>query len=388
MRDTLRLGRLGGVPVGLNWSLAVVAALLAFVLAQNRLPFDAPGYPSTAYAVAGVLTAIGLLVTVLAHELGHAVVARRFRMRVDGITLSWIGGITRIEGDSAGPGVEAAIAGVGPLVSLATGGLLWALRYGCDQAGVGRLAVAALGWLAVINVVLAVFNLLPASPLDGGRILHAAAWRITGDRWRAGRVASMAGIGFGSLVIALGAYQAATGTGTGGAFDAFITGLLGWWLIAAARGEGQVATLHRVLDGCRCSDIMRPVRSGPGWMTTDHFLAAHDHGPITPVWLLESWEDTGYTGVVSTEALRAVPPHLRPTLRAVDVAVPVSEAAGAHPDDAVLATLAASSGARVVLVVDGGHTVGAIVPADVDAMLHSGQRLTQGSATPSGAGAG
>ncbi|MDQ6837738.1 MAG: site-2 protease family protein [Actinomycetota bacterium] len=388
MRDTVRLGRLGGVVVGLNWSLVVVAGLLAFVLAQNRLPYDAPGYGSEAYAVTGALTAVGLLVTVLAHELGHAVVARKVDLRVDGITLSWIGGITRIEGEPSGPLVEACLAGIGPLVSLVIGGALWVLSIGLSAAGGGRLVVAAVGWLAVINVVLAVFNLLPAAPLDGGRLLHAAAWRITGDRWRAGRLASATGIGLGTFVLVAGAWQASMAHSVGDTFNAVVTGVLGWWLIAAARSERQVAAVHRALDGCRCADVMRPARGGPGWVTIEAFLAGQldDQRSPGPVWLLEGWGDAGYVGVVTTEALISVAPPQRHVLRPIDIAVPVAEATAARPADDVLEALTASTGARVILIVDGGRTVGAIVPADVDTLVHGGHRLLPPMASPSGAG--
>ncbi len=390
MKDTVRLGRLGGVTVGLNWSLVVIAALLAYVLAQNRLPADAPGYASFEYAATAVVTALGLLVTVLAHELGHALVARRANLGVDGITLSWIGGITRIEGEASTPGVEAAIAGVGPLVSLVCGGALWALRLGLSSAGAGRLAVAALGWLAVINVVLALFNLLPASPLDGGRILHATAWKLTGDRWRAGRLASATGIGLGTLVIAAAAFEATSGSGNASTFNALITAMLGWWLITAARSERQVAAVHHALQGCRCADVMRPVLAGPGWVTVATFLAGHpsDGARPSPVWLLEGWGDNGYVGVVTTEELRAMPAGEAIIKRPIDVAVPVADAAGARPDDDVLDVLAAGAGARVVLVIDRGRTVGAIVPGDVDSWVHDGRRHAPDLLPAEGAGVG
>jgi Zn-dependent protease len=360
------------------------------VLARNRLPFDAPGYGSDAYAVAGVLTAVGLLATVLAHELGHAVVARKVNLKVDGITLSWIGGITRIGGEPSGPLVEAGIAGIGPLVSLVIGGALWALRIGLPAAGIGHLVTAAIGWLAVINVVLAVFNLLPAAPLDGGRLLHAVAWRITGDRWRAGRLASTTGVGLGVAVLVVGAYEALRGRSGGETFNALVTGVLGWWLIVAARSERRVAAVHQVLDGCRCADIMRAVQAGPGWVTVDTFLAGcpADRRPPGPVWLLEGWGNAGYVGVATPEALASVPAAQRHTLRALDVSIPVTAATGARPADDLLETLTASAGARVILVVDGGRTVGAIIPADVDILVHLGRRPDPVMTSATGAEAG
>ena len=201
MNDSVRLGRIAGVRVGLNWTLLAMVALVAGGLADNRFAFEAPGYSTAAYAAAGAITALVLLFGVLLHELGHAVIARRVGLQVDGITLSWMGGVTRIEGDAHSPAAEFAIAGVGPMVSAAFGGLLWAARVLVEGAGGGRLAVSALAWLAAINLVLAVFNLLPASPLDGGRVLHSVVWGITRDRWRATRVAASAGVALGSLMV-------------------------------------------------------------------------------------------------------------------------------------------------------------------------------------------
>jgi Zn-dependent protease len=372
----VRLGRVLGIPLGVNWSLLVVAALLAYALAADRLPAQAQGYPPGLYAVAGVLTALGLFATVLAHEVGHAVVARRHRLPVDGITLSWIGGVTRIDVDSATARSEALLAAAGPAVSLALAGALWALQAGIDALGGGRLVHESIGWLALINVLLGVFNLLPAAPLDGGRVLHALAWAVTHDRWRAQKLAATAGIGFGGLVVLLGGWQAVTSRSTPAAVDAFLVGLVGWWLISTARSERRLATVHRVLDGCRCADVMRPVAAGPGWVTVDAFLAGiHPgaHAPA-PVWMLEEWGRPGSTtGVVTTEALQLVAPPLRGGVRPMDVAVPVARATGASPADDLLAALASSSGGAMILVTDRGRTVGAIVPSDVEAIVSRGR---------------
>ncbi len=148
MNDTVRLGRLAGVKVGLNWSLLVMVAFVAGELAANRFPLQAPGYTGTAYGVAGALTAVVLLLGVLLHELGHAVVAGRFRMQVDGITLSWMGGVTRIEGDARSPGAELGIAGIGPIVSLAFGAALWVVRIlveGGRRRAAGRVSPRMVG---------------------------------------------------------------------------------------------------------------------------------------------------------------------------------------------------------------------------------------------------
>ena len=135
MQDSLRLGRLAGVKVGANWSLFALAAVVAYFLATSRLPADVPGYPSGAYWLAGVFAAVALLVGVLIHEVAHAVAARRANLHVDGITLWFMGGVTRIEGDSRKPSTELVVALVGPLASGVVGAVCIGLAFLAQDAG-------------------------------------------------------------------------------------------------------------------------------------------------------------------------------------------------------------------------------------------------------------
>jgi Zn-dependent protease len=370
MKDTIRLGRLAGVRVGLNWSLLVMVAFVAGELAANRFPIQAPGYTGTAYAVAGGLTAVVLLLGVLLHELGHAIVAGRYRMRVDGITLSWMGGVTRIEGDAQSPGAELGIAGVGPLVSVAFGALLWVVRALFEAAGGGRLAVAALGWLAVINVVLAVFNMLPAAPLDGGRVLHALAWAATRDRWRATRIATTGGVWLGTALVALGFFVLVRAVDP---LNGFFISFIGWWLLGAARSERQSGQVRQSLDGIRMSEIMRPVGSAPGWITVRAFAERYVSGRPGWVWMLERW-DGGYGGVLLGDSVGAVPFSEWDLARPLDVAAPISATTGATPDEDALQVLNRTGTNQVILVVDAGQTVGAVLPADLEALVRVGRR--------------
>ncbi len=363
MNDTLRLGRIGGVRVGLNWTLLAMAVFLAVALAQNRLPYDAPGYAAAAYWVAGAAAAVVLLLTILLHELGHAVVARRAGLRVDGITLWFMGGITRIEGEASSPGAELRISGVGPLISGVIGGALWGLSIGLEHLGTSPLAVHAVAWLGVINVALAVFNLLPGAPLDGGRVLHAAVWAVTRDRWRATRVASGAGALIGGLLAVAGFVAFAHGDSV----DGVLLAVLGWFLFTSARSEEQVATIHRALDGVTVARLMRPVRAAPGWLTVDALLSGYGDLPGS-VLMLERWGG-GFDGVASLDALAEVPYEQRHLVRGVDVAVPIAQTEGAAVDDPVVDAIARPGGRKVLLVISGGHTVGALLPADVDAWL-------------------
>lgn len=370
--DTIRLGRIGGVRVGLNWTLLAMAAFLAFALSESRLPYDAPGYPSAAYWATGAATAVALLIGVLLHELGHAVVAKRAGLRVDGITLWFMGGLTRIEGDAATPGAELRISGVGPLVSLLIGGLCWAAHFLMQQVGASPLALDAVGWLAVINIALAIFNLLPGAPLDGGRVLHSVVWAITRDRWRATRVASGAGAVLGGALVVGGVVALAYHDG----IDGVMLGMLGWFMFTSARGEEQVAALQRAFDGVTVKDMMRPVRGAPGWFTVDALLSGYATIPGS-VLMLEQWTG-GYGGVVSVDALAAVPPAQRSMVRGIDVAVPISQTTGAALGDDALQALTADGSAKVILVVQDERTVGAVLPSDLEAWLQRGPSVAAG----------
>jgi Zn-dependent protease len=236
LRDTIRLGTIAGVRVGLNWSLPVLAVVLVAGLARSSLPSNAPGYGGWAYGVVGSLAALAFLAAILAHELGHAVVARRQGLAVDGITLWALGGVTRIEGDAASPAGEVRISGIGPLVSLVLGLGLGGLGLVLGAVDWSPLVAAAFGWLGAINLLLAVFNVLPGAPLDGGRLLHAALWRLHGDRLRATETASRVGWVLGLAMVALGVVGLAF-SGVGGLWLAVV----GWFLMTGSRAERREA---------------------------------------------------------------------------------------------------------------------------------------------------
>jgi Zn-dependent protease len=375
VRDSFRLGRVAGVSVGMHWSLLVLAALVASGLAENRFASEAPGKSTAAYALAGILTAAGLLAGVFLHELAHAIVARRRGLQVDGITLSWMGGVTRIQGDTRKASTELLVAGVGPATSAVIGGLLWAIRLGAESAGAGHLVVAALGWLAWINIVLAAFNLLPASPLDGGRVLHGLVWAAGKDRWRATRVAAGMGLALGAAVVLVGLWVTERYQDL---LDGVLVGFIGWWLVASARAELGGGAVQHALEGVTVSDLMRPVGEAPGWVTIRSFMDQYASSRPGWVWLLQSWNG-GYAGVLVGDALAAVPYPNWDLARPLDVAVPLTSTTGASPDEDAMAALARIGGDRVILVVSGGHTLGAVLPSDIEAMVRAGGRTVAGS---------
>ncbi|MDE3204785.1 MAG: site-2 protease family protein [Acidobacteriota bacterium] len=367
MKDTVRLGRIAGVRVGVHWSLVVMVVLVAVGLADNRFSYDAPGYGGATYAVAGVLTAVGLLVGVLLHEFGHAVVARWRGLSVDGITLSWMGGVTRIEGDTGSALNELMISGIGPLTSAAVGGLLYVSRVIASHAGGGSLILAALGWLAWINLVLAAFNLLPASPLDGGRVLHSVVWMIGRNRWRATRVAAGIGVLLGGAIVVLGLIVTER---TGDLYNGLLVGFIGWWILTSARYELGSGAVQEVLDGVRIADVMRPVGEAPGWITVRAFAEQYASRRPGWVWLLREWSGD-YGGVLVGDSLAAVPYPNWDMSRPLDFALPMASSTGAAPDEDALEVMARTANQQVVFVISNGQTLGAVLPHDIEALVRN-----------------
>ncbi|MHB8614400.1 MAG: site-2 protease family protein, partial [Candidatus Dormibacteraceae bacterium] len=185
MAATVRLGRVAGIEVGLHWSLAIVFAVIVWTLAAQVLPSVVPDQPQSAYWIASSIAGLLFYMSLLSHEMGHALVARRLGVEVDGITLWIFGGVARLRGEAATPGMEAKIAIAGPLVSLALAILFGAATLALDATSGPPLIEGGCAWLAGSNAILLVFNLIPAFPLDGGRLLRAWLWQQRKDRYRA-----------------------------------------------------------------------------------------------------------------------------------------------------------------------------------------------------------
>ena len=237
MNGNLRIGRFGGVEVRLNWSLLVVFALVVWSLADGVFPSQNPGLSHGVHLAMAFVAAVLFFASVLLHELGHTWRARREGIEIDSITLWLFGGVSQFKGRFASAGAEFRIALAGPLVSLLLGGgfVLIAL------AGLPSTVDGVAAWLGYINLSLFVFNMIPALPLDGGRVLHAALWRAKGDFGWATRVASDIGQGFGYLFIALGIAMVLFQSSYSGAWLA----LIGWFVLHAARAEGRYGALER-----------------------------------------------------------------------------------------------------------------------------------------------
>lgn len=362
MRQSLRLGRIAGAEVGVNWTVLGIALLLAFGLYGTVLPEAAPGYPALVYGLLAGLTVILFLSCLLGHELAHVLVARRFGVTARRITLWLLGGVSELDGEAPTPRAELFIAGAGPLTSLAFGALGAAAMFGVSALGGPGAVVVALAWLTAVNVLLAVFNLLPGAPLDGGRVLRAVLWRIRGDRDWAQIAADWAGVGLGLALGALGLAAVLYQSGYGGLWLI----LLGWFLITAANADRARVRITSALAGHSVGDIMSTgVECGYVTETAEQFLdrvVSHSRHRAFPVIDL----DGQAAGLVRRADVVRLPAPQRAAVRLGDLAS-ASRPICVVPVEAAATDALKGLGPMTPLacVTSAGRLVGVVSAADV-----------------------
>jgi Zn-dependent protease len=366
MDSSVRLGRVAGIEVGLHWSLAIAFALIAWTLAGQILPDMVPDQGLAAYWLASVVAVLLFYVSLLAHEMGHALVARRLGVRVEGITLWIFGGVARLGGDAATAGAEARIAVAGPVVSLVLAVTFGLATFGLDAAAGPPLVEAGCFWLGLANTMLLLFNLIPAFPLDGGRILRAWLWGRRGDRYRATATAARWGRVCSFVMIGLGLLEFFFQQDLGGVWLVF----LGLFLMSAARNEEAQVLMHGALAGLRVADVMsRDPMVAPGWITVDEFMRTYLPIQRAAAYPLKTF-DGELDGLVTLARLAEVPNELRRTTRVRDVGAGLEAIPKATPGEPVLAVLnRLGSGDGHILVLDEGKLVGLVTPADIERAL-------------------
>ena len=249
MRWVIPLGRIAGIPIGVNWTWLPIVALVIANYASDVFPSQNPGLSGTTYLVMAAALALLFFAGLLLHELGHALVAKRQGMEIEGITLWLLGGVARILGEFPGPGAEFRVAVAGPAVSFVIGATFAAVAW---LAPLPDAVDGVVVWMGISNLFLLAFNLIPAYPLDGGRILHAVLWRFQHDRGSATRVSVGIGRGFGLVMIGLGVAAVAFGLGPGLVW----LSVVGLFLVMAAGGEGRTEHVREMLDGLTVADVI------------------------------------------------------------------------------------------------------------------------------------
>ena len=367
----MRLGRLAGIEVGLHWSLAIVFVLIVWTLA-GQLPEIVPGQAQSAYWLVSALAVVLFYASLLSHEMGHAIVARRLGVKVDGITLWLFGGVARLRGDAATRGTEVKIAIAGPLVSLALAILFGATTFALDATAGPPLVEVGCAWLAGSNAMLLVFNLIPAFPLDGGRLLRAWLWQRSGDRYLAASRAAWLGRIFAFLLMGLGFLALVVQGAISGLWLIF----LGWFLFMAARAEEGQVMIRGALAGLRVGEAMTPDATlAPGWITVDEFMRSYVPLQRATAFPLKTF-DGALDGLVTLAQLARVAPEERQSRRVRDVGIGLDAVAKASPGEVVTSVLDrfSRSDDGQMLVIDGGQLVGTLSPADITRALAGRRR--------------
>lgn len=263
---TMRLFRVAGIDVEAHWSWAFIVALFVWSLADAVFPDTNPGLSHTTYALMGAAAALLLFASLALHELGHAVQARREGMPIEGITLWLLGGVARFRGAFPSAQAELRVAIAGPLVSLLLGVVLLATSL---VLPLPAALDGVLYWLGSMNLVLLGFNLIPALPLDGGRVLRAALWAHRGDFASATRTAVTIATAFGRVLVAGGIALALLTGALGGLWFA----LIGWFLLNAAASEGLMAVGDDAHAGPLVAEVMvREPVAVPAGTSVERFL--------------------------------------------------------------------------------------------------------------------
>ena len=369
LKASIRLGKIAGIEIGLHYSWFVVLALVSWSLATNLLPGRYPGWTTSAYWTTGFLAAFLLFASVLVHEMAHSLVARALGFEVGGITLFILGGVSSLKADSGRARDELMISAVGPLTSVVIAGIFGLLSIPLSDS---TTQVAAVVWyLGLINLLLALFNLLPAFPLDGGRMLRASVWGITGNHLKATRIATLGGQVLGIGLMALGAYQFISGNYFGGIWFAFI----GWFLQNAA-GQSQTQTaVESGLRGVRVRDVMdlSPATVDPNATIAEavfgHFLRAGARSmPVCDGDIL--------LGIISLTDVRRLPRDRWEILTVRHQMTPIPLKVIGPDDDLSLALdVLAEHAIHQLPVMEEGRLAGLLTRAHVIRYLHSIREL-------------
>jgi Zn-dependent protease len=382
VHETFRLGRIAGIRIGANWTVLVVAFLIAWALATELLPSAAPGRPAVEYWAMGTVAAFLFFLSLLAHELAHAIQARHEGMEVDGITLWLLGGVAQLRGEARSPGAEARVAGVGPLVSLGLGLLFGLVALGALVATLPLLLVSGLAWLGGINLVLGLFNLLPAAPLDGGRLLRAVIWRWRGNALQATVVATAFGRALGMGMIGFGMIELVAGQDTGGIW----TMVLGFFLVNAATAEsGQATVMHALRDVPVRAAMDAGLLRVPGGLRLDTFVSQVALAQRASAYLVVG-PGGDLIGLVVLAQIGRIPASERRERRIEDVARPIAAMPSAGPDELVVTVLERQvAGSPGVLVFDQGLPVGFLGPREIADAIERARLVGRGGPQAGGA---
>lgn len=353
MHDAWQIGRLLGIPLRIHLSWLIIFGLVTWSLAAGYFPAVVPDMPAWSYWARAVIAAAMLFASVILHELGHSLMARRHGVPIAGITLFVFGGVSEMKEEPRTPGQELQIAIVGPAISVL---LAVVFTVAGGFLGARGFAGAIVGYLAWINLLLAIFNMLPAFPLDGGRVLRAILWHWQGDMVQATRTAAHTGRVLAFAMMGLGVFQV---------FNGHLGGLwlllIGWFIMQAGSAGAVQASLRQALGGLKVGDVMTTdVKTVEATTSVADVIEAyfirHTYGGY-PV------ERRGEViGLITLHELRNVPPDRRREVPVETIMVPLSAGLVVDPEAPVLDAFTRMASTRTgrLLILDGTRLGGLI----------------------------
>ncbi len=380
MKSTVPLGRIAGIKVGIHYSWFVILGLITWSLANSLLPSLNPSWGATTLWAFGLLLAVSLFASVLIHELAHSVVAKARGFEVQGITLFLLGGVSSLQSDARHARDEFIISAVGPAASLVLAVLFWLLVMvlGRDVIIIGQhfngradFVDAALNYLWFLNLLLAIFNLLPAFPLDGGRVLRSIIWALTGSYVKATRIAARGGQLAGLALVAFGVWQIFGGNHLGGIWYAII----GWFLQSTAGASLREAEADQAMSGINVREAMQPNVDAVGPEVTV-FRAVYEYFLRRGLRAMPVSEGDRLIGIISLTDVKGIPQERwsYETVRAHMTPMPLKSLT---PDDELSDALAlmAEHSLNQAPVLEGDRLVGMLTRADIISYLHSRKEL-------------
>jgi Zn-dependent protease len=331
-KQSVYIGRILGIPIGLDYTWFLIFILVTALLATSYFPLEYHGWSTSLYWLVGGVTSLLFFACVLLHELGHSVVALRYKIPVRSITLFIFGGIAQIASEPPFALAEFWIALAGPMVNFVIAGILTLLE---PLAGGAAPLVGTLKYLAYINLTLGLFNLIPGFPLDGGRVFRAIVWALVKDFRRATNIAVVVGRGFALLFILFGLWQMFTGNFSDGLWIAFV----GWFLENAASGQVQNLTIQDLLTGHKVDQAMgRNYAIIPADITLQKLADDHVLGMGRNYFILEENDRT--VGLLTLHGISQVPRPNWQSVRAREVMVPTEKMNSVRPDEEIVDALA------------------------------------------------
>ena len=364
-KHNIPIGKIFGIRVDLDYSWFLILALFTWILATSYFPVEFRNWSTSEYWLIGGVTAVLLFASVLIHELGHSLVARRYGIAVPRITLFIFGGVSQMAEEPKSAGEEFWIAIVGPVISLALAALFWEVE---PIFRFSEPLLAIVTYLALINLVLAIFNLIPGFPLDGGRVLRAIVWRVTGKFQEATVIAAVTGRFFGFALIFLGIWQALAGNLLNGIWIAFI----GWFLESAAASQLQQELMRRLVANHVVGEAMaRDVPQIPANTTLQDLVDKYVLTRGLRCFVVGT--GNGSSGMVTLSGIRNTPRTAWPTTTAEQVMIPLDKLATIRPQAGLWSALEkmGRDGVNQLPVVDGHGIVGMLSREDVVHYLHA-----------------